>query len=250
MTGLSAKNIFYLASFLVFSGCASYKKSLFLKVPPDTPRRSPTTDLLAPKNQKIAPLDQLALRVFTSNGEALIDPNRISEKNSGTGENPVTYLVDQDGRVRLPLIGMQTVKGMTLEEAEVLLASRYNEFYANCFVVLKITNNRVTVIANGGTVIPLPNQGTSVLEVIAMAGDIAREANTDNIRLLRDGEIFLINLSQLADYPSNNMIVRSGDIIYLEPVRRPLVEGLRDASPFVSITISLLTIILLFRSTN
>jgi len=39
------------------------------------------------------------------------------------------------------------------------------------------------------------------------------------------------------------MIIQPGDIIYIEPTRKPFTEGIRDLSPIFSIVMSLTTLI-------
>jgi polysaccharide export outer membrane protein len=46
------------------------------------------------------------------------------------------------------------------------------------------------------------------------------------------------------------MIVEPGDIIYVEPVRKPFAEGLRDYAGLASLLISTLSLIIVIQSTN
>jgi polysaccharide export outer membrane protein len=253
LTGRTFLSYLFLVLALGLAGCSSYKKSLFLKTSKNLPLKGPTADLLVPESEIILPFDILTLEVYAANGEALIDPERALSKATGnvtTVTASPQYTVDHDGAVKLPLIGVQKLGNLNLRTAEQNLQEKYNTFYKDCFVKISVTNKRVTIIANGGKVIPLANEGMTVLEVIGLAGDVTREAKTENIRLLRAGEVILLDLSVVTNYPANNVLVKSGDIIYLEPVRRPFVEGLRDASPLIGLVISLLTLYIFFRSTN
>lgn len=239
--------------YLCLVGCSSYKQSLFLKIPDNVAAKSPTQDLLVPSNETISPFDQLGLEVYAANGERLIDPDRALSKTTGgltsDPERP-TYLVDKDGIAKFPLVGEQSLRGLTIRAAEQMLQTKYNAFYKDCFVVISTKNNRVTVISNGGVAVPLPNEGMTVLEVIGLAGDVSRDAKTSNIRLLRANEVILLDLSEVANYPTHNVLVQSGDIIYLEPVRRPFVEGLRDTAPLIGLVISILTLLIFYESTR
>jgi polysaccharide export outer membrane protein len=46
-------------------------------------------------------------------------------------------------------------------------------------------------------------------------------------------------------YRKTNMIIESGDVVYVEPVRRPLVEGIRDYGPVISSITSVTALIIL-----
>ena len=113
----------------------------------------------AESNYIIRPNDELTLEVHTNRGEKLIDPNRQSFTDAGTGvraTTPVKYVVDLNGTVDLPLIGRIALKDLTLQQAEELLAEAYEAFYEEPFIVLTFTNKRVSVLgATGGRVVPL-----------------------------------------------------------------------------------------------
>jgi polysaccharide export outer membrane protein len=44
--------------------------------------------------------------------------------------------------------------------------------------------------------------------------------------------------------------MKPGDIVYVEPVRRPFIEALRDYSPVITIVTSLATLIFIVSQTN
>jgi polysaccharide export outer membrane protein len=44
-------------------------------------------------------------------------------------------------------------------------------------------------------------------------------------------------------YKKGNMIMQHGDIVYVEPIRRPLVEASRDYGPLLSLGISITTLV-------
>ena len=44
--------------------------------------------------------------------------------------------------------------------------------------------------------------------------------------------------------------MQSGDVVYVEPIRRPLVEGLRDYTVFFSMFVSLGTLLYLIKNAS
>jgi polysaccharide export outer membrane protein len=40
------------------------------------------------------------------------------------------------------------------------------------------------------------------------------------------------------------MIVQPGDLVYVEPLRRPFVEGSRDIAPLLSMVVSFVTLVI------
>ncbi|MGD1892324.1 MAG: polysaccharide biosynthesis/export family protein, partial [Cyclobacteriaceae bacterium] len=164
-------------------------------------------------------------------------------------QNP-QYLVQSSGIVELPLVGEIEIAGYTLKEATALLKQRYNEFYEDTYVLLNYINKRVIVLGStGGQVIPLFNENTNLIEVLALAGGVGTGSRTDIIRLIRgdldDPEVRIINLSTIEGMKQASLKVLPGDIVYVQPVQRITSEVLRDISPILSLITSTLTLILL-----
>lgn len=229
------------------------------------------------RNYRIQPNDFLSVRVYTNRGEALIDPNGFLQFGTGAGggaaARPATtsgspsrsntagqsgtdYLVQADGRVRLPVINEVYVRGLTLLEADSVLKLRYNKYYVQSFVRTAVTNNRVIVLgASGGQVIPLNNDNMNLLEVLALAGGVDGTSGSaaryggrvDNIRIIRgdlkNPQVQFIDLSTLEGMRRGNLQVEPNDIIYIQPIRRPLIEGLTDAAPVISLASTLLGVV-------
>jgi polysaccharide biosynthesis/export protein len=252
--GLSNYRIlFVLCTLLTLVSCTSYRQNVMFK-PSETFVAKRADDIrVAEKNYVIQTNDYLKLEVYSNKGERLIDPNgELVGTATGTAPSQSlrvqpSYLVTIDGTVKFPMIDPVTVVGMTIREAEIKLQSEYDKYYKECYVILAFSNKRVIVLGSpGGQVIPLLNENVSVIEVLAMAKGVGNDGKAHNIRLLRGNEAYLLDLSTLDGLKSGNMIVQPGDIIYVEPIRRPLAEGARDLAPILSLTLSLATLIVVF----
>ncbi|UII34996.1 polysaccharide biosynthesis/export family protein [Fulvivirga ulvae] len=251
-------NYLYLVSIcLLFSACGSYKQNIMFKKG-DNPDISKIEEAKqqAESNYIINTNDYLDIQVFTKSGEKLIDPDfalsagetRLNEQNA---RPRLQYLVKQDGFVKLPMVGEVKLMGMTIKEAEEVLQEKYATFYKDPFVNLRYLNKRVIVLgAIGGHVIPLESENIRITEVLALSEGIDNNAKVQNIRLLRDDEAYFIDLSTIEGYRQSNMIVRSGDIIYVEPIRRPFTEFMRENGPVVSALSSVVSLIAVLISIN
>lgn len=233
---------------LLLSACGSYKQNIMFKA--ESARYSELDMALqdAESNYVIAENDYLALQVFTKSGEKLIDPEyALSENTRANQQNSrieLQYLVRQNGFVKLPMVGDVKLTGLTISEAEEILQKKYAVFYEEPFLNLKYLNKRVVVLgAAGGQVIPLESEKVRVTEVLALSEGIDNTAKVQNIRLLRGDEVFLIDLSTIKGYRKSNMVVRSGDIIYVEPVRRPFTEFIRENGPVISVLSSVVSLV-------
>jgi len=202
----------------------------------------------AEKNYVIQSNDNLELEVYTNKGERIIDPDMELTKdlpNQALNSKPIpTYLVDIRGIAKFPMIGEVKVEGMTIREAEAILQKQYESFYLDSFVILRYVNKRVIVLgATGGQVIPLTNENIHLIEVLALAQGVSNDAKAHNIRVLRGDQVFVCDLSTFDGYLKNNIGIEPGDIVYVEPIRRPVSEGLRDYGLLVSLAASLTTLI-------
>ncbi|MEI9918137.1 MAG: polysaccharide biosynthesis/export family protein [Bacteroidota bacterium] len=203
------------------------------------------------KNYVIQVNDYLKLDVYSNKGERLIDPEGALDNEKPVTQNEVliqpTYLVTADGTVKFPMVGPVALVGLTIREAEQKLQGEYDNYYKQCYVKLSFNNKRVIVLGSpGGQVVPLTNENVTLIEVIAMAKGVGPDGKADNIRVIRGQDVYLVNLTTLDGLTSANMIVQPGDIIYIEPTRRPFTEGARDLAPIFSLVLSLSTLIVVF----
>ena len=180
-----------------------------------------------------------------------------SQQASTPGPNQ--YLVQADGTVRLPLVSRVQLSGLSLIQADSVLQRRYTEYYKEPFVKSSVANNRVIILGSpGGQVVPLSNDNMNLLEVLALAGGVdgtgggnvgslARYGGrVDNIRIIRgdlkNPQVQFVNLSTLEGMRRGNIQVEPNDIIYIQPIRRPFLEGLTDAAPVITLTTSLISV--------
>ena len=185
----------------------------------------------------LQPNDIILLDVFTNKGERLIDPNfeLIQQANAQAQQQRdiFQFVIQADGTVVFPLIGVCEIDGMTLNEAELMVAGLFGDVYKDPFVKLRINNRRVFVLgAPGGKVIPLQNEKHAhSLKFLHLPKVWKLGAKAQNIKLIRGELVYQVDLSTISGMRESNLRVEPGDIIYVEPWRRPWLETLRDVSP-------------------
>lgn len=266
-------------SFLLLCSCGVYNQNIMFQTKESIIQNPEATNAAlnsAEKNYLIQKNDNIEVRVYTNKGEVIIDPpligdNRIPPANiqnnvnqplngQAQGNNLVAtdrfplqypaFLVKQDGFVNLPLVGQIKLEGLTIDEADSLLAIRYDNFYEDTYVRTRYTNKKVTVFkGTTGTIFPLRNEKINLIEVLAQTGGVPNNLRASNIRLirgdLRSPDVKLINLRTMEGLMEHNLIVEPNDIIYVEPVRKTFVESLRDLSPFLTFVSSATTLLVL-----
>lgn len=209
------------------------------------------------KNYVIQKNDLVTVDVFTNKGERIVDPNFELQSTNGNqgvqGRQEFTYLVMENGSIKLPIVGDIPLDELTIYEAEEKLEQAYSGSYKEPFVKISFQNKRVILLgAAGGQVIPLQNENSTLAEVLAQAGGIDLGAKAHNIRLIRgelsNPEVYMIDLSTIEGLKGSIITIKPGDIIYVEPWRRVWLEGLKDMAPILSLVSSVLTLALVLQN--
>lgn len=229
------------------SSCTTFNRSRMLK----TSKKfefAKFPDSSVHKTYKISTDDVLSLSMFSNDG---FKPIRI-----GFGENVnrgVPYRVQSNGNVKIPILGEFKITGYSIKEAEALIEEKLSKYYKSPFVILEVLNKRVYLFRGGNSaqVVNLPNNNTTLFEVLAQAGGITNSGNSRRIKIirgdLRDPKIYLIDLSRVESLPSSDLIMQANDIIYIDPVINFANDAARDLTTIVSLTGSTLLIINLLR---
>ncbi len=250
----------FLGCVVFLSSCKVYKQDIMFRLDDNFTEEDLSEPVKkAEENYLIQVNDYIELNLFTNDGERIIDPNpEIFSGNNNlnnrlNSRQQFEYLVQVDGVVKLPVVDRVNLAGLTVNEAEIVLQNVYNEFYKDCFVKIKVNNRRVVLLgANGGQVILLENENVTLAEVLALYGGLSLGAKANNIKLIRgdltNPMVYQMDLTTIDGMRSTIIKVEPGDIIYVEPWRRPWLAGLRDVSPILSITSSVIAFFLLIQS--
>jgi len=204
---------------------------------------------------RISADDRIELELYTNNGAKLIDfvsgGNTEKAINGGTGA--LDYLVRKDGIADLPVVGEVAIIGLTIKECQDTLKQIFSNYYKDPFVQIKVTNQRVIVFPGSGAeakVIPLMNNNTTLMEVIALAGGIAERGRSKHVKIMRNvnghREVYLIDLSTIDGLFFADMIVQTNDYVYIEPQPQVGKIILKDIVPIVSLLSSTAVLITVF----
>lgn len=239
----------------LLSSCNVYKQDIMFRLEEGASAIQKSVDM-AERNYVIQEDDLLTIDVFTNDGERIIDPDfELMQGVPLNNQNflEFNYLVQIDGQTKFPMVGKVDLKGMTIDEAETVLEELYNHYYKDVFVKMAFENKRVVVLgAPGGQVIPLANQNMTLVEILALSGGVEFGAKVHNVRIIRgplaNPTVFEIDLNTVEGMKQSVVPVEPGDIIYVEPWRRPFFEVLRDFTPIFQATTSVIALAVLIRT--
>ena len=141
----------------------------------------------------ISPYDELDILVSSFDGE-LAKPFNITSvvQNSSTGagiSNTLSYLVDQEGNIELPVLGTIRVEGLTRLKLQEKIRGMLIEggYISDPFVMVRFRNFKIFFLgSNGGKAITVPNERCTFLEALALSGDLNMYTDRDKIAVMRE----------------------------------------------------------------
>lgn len=143
--------------------------------------------------------------------------------SEGQGSGYVTHLptqmVNQKGTVTVPFVGNIRVAGKTPEAIQSQIVAALNRKANQPQAVVKVANNfsnDVKVIRQGSTVrMPLTANSERVLDAVAAVGGTTENIEDVTVQLTRGNQVKTLSFETLIADPSQNIMLRSGDVISL-----------------------------------
>jgi len=169
----------------------------------------------------ILPQDRLEVILYK-------DPNQestlVAQSELGQSVNKKGILVNTKGFITLPLIGKVKVAGLTQTQASDKIIRQYKKFINTPSIYLEVLNKRLYVLGevNKPGVIELDKEKMTLIEAIALAGDLTDAAVRNKIAVLTSGEkgtmrIRYIDLTNFNTLKFNQLVLRPNDIVYVRP---------------------------------
>lgn len=230
--------LFTLAIVLAFtlSSCSSTKQGFFQDLSDQNVIHLPPM----PYEERVIETGDYVNIVFSpkqKDDEAAAFWTPITQGTGGAMGN-TGYQVDPNGNVELPMLGKVKVSGLTANQLEENLARSASVFLKEPIVDVRFTTFRFSVIGVGAGIKELPIQKNTILEGLAMAGDIERIGKLYDVRLFRDykGQRTIYNIDlRKKEVLTNPEIfqLRHNDVLYVKT--RPSTIYREDVRFFTSI---------------
>lgn len=206
---------------------------------------------------QLKPNDELFIQINSlDEGTANIFSNSLSQTSLGAasiqpyGASLMSYSIDRDGYLLLPVIGNIFAKGKTLTEVSLLLRDSLQNILNQPVVSIKLVNRYISVLGevrNPGHFVYSQDK-LSVFDAIGLAGDISDYGDRKNVLLVRNNEGTNlkknINLTSSSILSSENYYIRPNDLIYVKPMRKKF-WGMREF-PFTILFSTLTTGLLIY----
>ena len=172
--------------------------------------------------------ERVTIKVYNQLSQGTSNLSNIVSTKSSTDESSTRIettgqLISKTGTVRLPLIGTKKIAGMTEIEAAEMLTLEYKKFLRQPYVSVELVNQRIILIGEikKPGVVTVTNGSMTLIEAIALSGDLTDYAERSNIKILRgdlrNPEVRIVDLTQLSSIKLSSLILKGNDIVYVQP---------------------------------
>src|SRR5690606_163379 len=199
-------------------------------------------ELAAPFNDNIEAFD------IGSRGEVVTKSVTSREKNG--------YLVDLNGNIEFPILGVIPVEGKSVNDVKLLLKDRLVEgkYINDPIIRVELTNLKINVMGavQSVGVIDVADNRINLLEAISRAGGLSTNANAERVVVIREHNGLrrktVVNLTSNDVFDSSVFQLQQNDIVFVEP--KDAVPTPKDDLNWRLLTIGMSIVTLVFTAIN
>jgi polysaccharide export outer membrane protein len=254
----SFKNNFFLfiSSLILFVSCGSSEEVVYFQNAKNFETKVDTDTFTA----RFKINDIVSIYVSTFDLDAVKPFNMLkgqAETNSA-GLQYVDYLIDLEGNIDYPILGKVKLLGLSVEEAKELLKNKLSDYLKDPIVHIRILNFRISVLGevNKPGIYEVSGERITLLEAIAMSGDLKIKARRDNILVIRNfngTKVYTrVDLRSNELFTSPVYYLTQNDVVYIEPNKSAISASYLDSRAGLIFSIFSLmittTVILITRS--
>ena len=177
----------------------------------------------------IQTVDDMIQNGFNNKAGAMSGMNQMGNVASQSGGDiyyMTGYTVDNEGNIRLPIVGEVLVKDKTLEEARIAIEEKLRVFVTTeLYVKVKLGGIRYSALGEfrrPGKFVVLQDRMT-IFEAIANAGDLTTVAKRNEVLLIRQypegTKLHRLDLLDRKIVESPFYFIQPNDQIYVEPMK-------------------------------
>ena len=234
------KTFFLSSIMLALCSCSAIKRTEYLQDIADNTQVQTAVE----QQIKIKPFDRLIV-VVTSKDAELAAPFNVMTSYNSLSSNPMgqsnvsntqslqTRTVDENGDLYMPIIGKIACVGKTRNQIadEIAKAIIGGGYIADAAVNIQFADMKLFVlgeVAKPGQFDVTRDQIT-ILEALAMAGDMTIYGNRANISVVRKENgvttTHIVNLLDTSCFNSPAYYLQQGDVVYVQPKKQRAASG-------------------------
>jgi len=224
---MNQRHCLFILAVLLFSSCISNQEQVYFQ---NLSSSKQTPQLYKNQNQyyRLQAGDVLSIRIKALNADDALYLNKESEGQFNPFNEPGLYVngftVGQDGFIQLPNLGEVKASGKTVDELKNEIRGLVEAKVVNPSVFVTLVSFKISIlgeVAAPGYYFIYNNQAT-LLEGLALAGDMLEFADRRNIRLIRQTpngpEVVTLDITDANVLNSKYYFLQPNDAIYIPPL--------------------------------
>jgi polysaccharide export outer membrane protein len=240
------KTLAVLAMVLVLASCGGARKFVYLNDMQPGEKYSVNLESATVIHSN----DRLGIKVSCKNPELAVPFNAMmgayqiaadGSVNSSGVEANTGYRVDDEGNIVFPVLGKINVGGKTLKEVSDIIETMIEEgnYIKNPEVTIEFLNFKYTILGavNSKGTYTVDGDKVTLIEAIAKAGDLAKNARLDRVAVIRmvngKQEIYYNDIRTADIFMSPTYLLQQNDIVYVEPKYKERNENAWQTATFV-----------------
>ena len=213
----------FLTSVLMLASCSTPKDIVYFQ---DMSKPDSQTTVASPQTILLRPQDKITI-IINSKDKTLAEMfNLKNTSGTGGGQNQLSYTIDKDGFIDMPVIGKISVNGLSRNEVAEKIKEELitKEFIKDPVVIVEFSNLGISVLGEVQSPgrINIDRDQFTIIDAIRMAGDLTINGRRENVRVLRNENgykrTYVIDLTSGAEvFNSPAYYLQQNDEIYVEP---------------------------------
>ncbi len=243
-------SIVMVAGILMFSSCVTQRNVEYMQ---DENVEIKSYAEAKIEDYRLKPLDELYIQI-SSQDEAAANlfskPGGSQNSMDPYGASLLSYVINKEGYLEMPLIGSIQVKNNTLEQVNKIIIDSLSRILSQPIVTVKLVNKYISVLGevqNPGH-FNFTQEKLTIYDALSLAGDIKDYGNRHQVILTRNengkNSRVIVDLTRADLLSSSYYYVRPNDIIYVKPLRKKF-WGMREF-PFNNIMSTITTALLIY----
>jgi polysaccharide export outer membrane protein len=172
--------------------------------------------------------DMLSIQIYSASLDEKVDMDynlRFLSTGNQQQNQEVGYLVNQRGNIELPRLGIVRAEGLTKAQLADLIKSKLKGLLTDPTVIIRFINFRVVVMGEVGApgVQTIPVENLTILEALAMAGDITEFGKKKEVKILRENngtrQMGIVDVTSTKMFESPYYQLKQNDVILVEQTR-------------------------------
>lgn len=229
---------------MMFSSCVTNKDLVYMQGKYQDIQIFDEYDL---PDYRLKPQDELYIQITSLDDESTDVFSTIQQdiyNLTPYSASLVSYEINKEGNLFLPVIGNLNVVGKTTNEVRLMIQDSLEYVLSKPTVTVKLSNRYITVLGEVRTPghYSYSEENLTIYDALGMAGDITNFGNRKEVSITRSEDnvkkIVTVDLTEPEIASSEYLFIRPNDILYVKPLKKRFWDMATFPYGFMIATIS------------